>query len=333
MKVIFDTNAAREYIAKVSHVDIESHVRANAEKMKNNNIDLLVNPIVIIELMYHLLDKNDKDYYVSYNTIKALILTVKYQSKSDLLPMMSVAECIIARELFNERIEKREEMYSNLMSLASHIINVDIDNIDAYISANGTVIKEYVDDVENSFVEQTKMIANKLLTNQSNININNFMKSSNYEQTLAMYIIRTTYNLLINENKIDSQINQLLQLLSTNKKASSFHEFISFLSLHPELVIAFQKIMKHSQIIIEKYPSFIALFKQVMIKIQGGMSDEKIKNYIWDILLMFNVTDLTIDKEPVIFVTSDKAMLEAANISHKNLSIMTFKELKEKYLQ
>lgn len=48
---------------------------------------------------------------------------------------------------------------------------------------------------------------------------------------------------------------------------------------------------------------------------------------------MFNITNLTIDKEPVIFVTSDKAMLEAANISQMNLFIMTFKELKDKYLQ
>lgn len=332
MKVIFDTNAAREYITKVPHTDIENYARTNAEKMKKGNINLLVNPIVVMELMYHLLDKNDKDYYISYNTIKALVLTMKYQYESDLFPMMAVAECIIARDLFNKRIEEREKMYSNLMSGASYIVDKGINDIDNFIFTDGVTIKEYVDNVENSFVEQTKMLA-KFYTNQPNTNIGNFTKTNNYKQALAMYIIRTTYNLLINENKIDPKTKQLIHFLSANGQFANFQELISFLHSQPDFVILFKKMMKHSQIIIEKYPSFIALFEQVMIKVQNGMSDEKIKNYIWDILLMFNVTDLTIDKEPVIFVTSDKAMLEAANISHKNLSIMTFKELKEKYLQ
>uniref|UniRef100_UPI00356A866F hypothetical protein n=1 Tax=Bacteroides xylanisolvens TaxID=371601 RepID=UPI00356A866F len=306
MKVIFDTNAAREYITKVPHTDIENYARTNAEKMKKGNINLLVNPIVVMELMYHLLDKNDKDYYISYNTIKALVLTMEYQYKNEKLPMMAVAECIIARDLFNLQIEEREKMYSNLMSGASYIVDKGIDNMDDFISANGTVIKEYVDSVESSFVEQTKIISK----------IPSVYFSENF---LAMYIIRTTYNLLIAEGKMDSQTKMFLQnILKPNSSTAS---------------TILQQIENNAQRIATKYPSFIALFKQVIIKVKGGMSDEKIKNYIWDILLMFNITNLTIDKEPVIFITSDKAMLEAANISQKNLSIMTFKELKDKYLQ
>ncbi|UVQ25945.1 hypothetical protein [Bacteroides thetaiotaomicron] len=306
MKVIFDTNAAREYITKVPHTDIENYARTNAEKMKKGNINLLVNPIVIVELMYHLLDKNDKDYYISYNTIKALVLTMEYQYKNEKLPMMAVAECIIARDLFNLQIEEREKMYSNLMSGASYIVDKGIDNMGDFISANGTVIKEYVDSVESSFVEQAKIISK----------IPSVHFSENF---LAMYIIRTTYNLLMDEGKMDSQIKMFLQnILNPNSSTAS---------------TILQQITNDAQKIATKYPSFIALFKQVIIKVKGGMSDEKIKNYIWDILLMFNITNLTIDKEPVIFVTSDKAMLEAANISQMNLFIMTFKELKDKYLQ
>lgn len=327
MKVIFDTNAAREYIAKVPYTDIENYAQANAEKMKKSNINLLVSPIVVMELMYHLLDKNDKDYYVSYNTIKALLLTMKHQYKSDLLPMMAVAECIIARDLFNKRIEEREKMYSNLMSGAFYIVDKDINDIDDFISKDGVIIKEYVDNVETSFVEQVKMITAQM----NQFNIKDYIKSNDYEHVLVSSLIRTTYKLLANENKISPKIEQALLSLSTY--TSNIQEFCKFLYTHPGFIDVLKKLKEDSQIIIEKYPSFIALFRQVMIKVQNGMSDEKIKNYIWDILLMFNVTDLTIDKEPVIFVTSDKAMLNAANISHKNLSIMTFKELKDKYLQ
>ena len=333
MKVIFDTNAAREYIAEIPHTNIENHSKSNAEKMKHSNIELLINPIVIMELMYHLLDKNDKHYYVSYNTIKALILTMEYQHKLEDFPMMAVAECIIARELFNKRIEQREEMYMRLMSAATDIAHKNIDNIENFVSTNGATIKEYVDNVEDSFVEQIKMIINNINTNPLNIKFSDYIKSDRYEQMLATYIIRTTYTLLINENKIDSQTSQLIHLLSINCQSLDYQKYKTLLSAHPELIMFLEKFMDHSQIIIKKYPSFIALFKQVIIKVRNGMSDEKIRNYIWDILLMFNVTNLTIDKDPVVFITSDKEMLEAANISHKNLSIMTFIEFKTKYLQ
>lgn len=327
MKIIFDTNAAREYIARVPYTNIEEYAKTNAKKMKNNGIDLLVNPIVIMELMYHLLDKNDKDYYVSYNTIKALVLTMECQYKNASYPMMAVAECIIARDLFDERIEKREEMYSNLMSGASHIAHKSIDDINDFVSTDGTVIKEYIDSVESSFVDQTKMLIKKLSVNFPNIKFEDILKSDHLEQSLAMYIIRTTYGLLINEDKIDPKLKIFLQAITNAQMPMSLY-------LHEvEIEELFKKIQKHAQTIAKKYPSFIALFKQVLIKIKGGMSNENIKNYIWDILLMFNVTNLTMNKESVVFVTTDKAMLEAADISHKNLYIMTFKELKEKYLQ
>lgn len=331
MKVIFDTNAAREYISRVPHANIEDYARINAKKMKDSNIDLIVNPIVIMELMYHLLDKNDKDYYVSYNTIKALMLTVEYQSKDGLHTTMAVAECLIARDLFNMRIEERELMYSKLMSGASFIAKKGIDNIDTFTSTNGMLVKEYVESVENSFVEQTKKTVNMLTA--SGFNNSDFTKSNIYESLLAIYIIRTTYNLLINEKKIYFQERQLLNRLFSNGQMLSMEDFVKLLPSHPELKAIYDMMIAHSQIIIKKYPAFIALFKEVMLKVQNGMSDEKIKNYIWDILLMFNVTGFTINREPVVFVTSDKAMLQAANISHKHLSIMTFEELKDKYLQ
>ncbi|MDD3038815.1 hypothetical protein [Bacteroides sp.] len=332
MKVIFDTNASRRYIARIDHNEIDNHARINAVKMKDNNIELLINPIVVMELMYHLLDKNDKDYYVSYNTIKALVLTMECQCNSKKMPLMSVAECIIARDLFNQRIEEREQMYFNIMSAASYIAHGKIDNIEDFISTDCVTIKEYIDNVENTFVEQIKAILEMVRKNNYPGDFNGFMASDLVTTLLAIYIIRTTYNLLLNENKINSQIRQLLQYFESNQ-ASSFEDFQMLLSAHPEFIIVFKELLKHAQIISDKYPSFITLFKQVIIKVNNGMSENKIKNYIWDILLMFNVTDLTIDNDPVIFVTSDKAMLEAAKISHNNLSIITFEDFSKKYLQ
>ena len=81
--------------------------------------------------------------------------------------------------------------------------------------------------------------------------------------------------------------------------------------------------------IIRRYPAFLKLAKEVLRRIHqsnNGIRDEKLKNYVWDISLMFHVNDHTINKQPFRFVTSDKTMLLASGAFHDSNDVMNYSE-------
>src|SRR5690606_35375463 len=85
----------------------------------------------------------------------------------------------------------------------------------------------------------------------------------------------------------------------------------------------------------KRYPAFLSLFKEVINRIKqsnGEITSEKLKNYFWDIHLMFNVSNHLLNGEPVLFVTSDKAMVSSVRKSQLNINILTYPEFKNLYL-
>ena len=85
--------------------------------------------------------------------------------------------------------------------------------------------------------------------------------------------------------------------------------------------------------VIRRYPAFISLAKEVIkrIHLNKNMSDDKLHNYIWDINLMFHINDHTICHEPLIFITSDKAMLLASGVFHDTENVLKYDEFKHKF--
>ncbi|HAY3542241.1 hypothetical protein ACH34E_17295 [Elizabethkingia anophelis] len=320
MYVIFDTNATREYVAKINEDQIDEFATINSEKLDKQNIKLLLSPIVMMELLYHISDKSDPHFNISYKSLKAIFLTQEKQNITLPNHYMAAPENLIANDLFKMKIDTREEMYSRIMYNCKLIAHNTIGNLpDLQIEGGGT-IRSYIDEIEESFANQVDSL---IVTNfdriakLKNTNIKEILNSDHGDFALSLYIIRTTYTLLAKEGKIP--------YLQDNMESP----------FNPKTMEKVRETKKQCIYISSRYPAFLSLFKEVINRfIDSGkeMKKEKLKNYIWDILLMFNVSNLTMNGEDIIFVTSDKAMLLAAQKVDSRLTILTLNEFKEKYL-
>lgn len=319
--IIFDTNAARDFVAGVQLEELEEYARDMAGLFEDSEIKLNVSPVVIQELLYHLVDSDDRDFSVSFKAIKAMMLVQEHQRKDGVHEMMSPAELLIAHEIYHMRSESRELMYSQLMSIANTIAHGGIEDIPDLHTIDGGTVKTYVDDIENGFVEQIREVCKSMviLAQHNNLTFEEELQTPETESVLVTYFSRTTYNLLMNEGKLPD-----------------YHQFLpNFVPYSPEAerkMREFHRFMDESnKEIIRRYPAFLKLVKEVVRRIhQSGnqISDDKLKNYIWDISLMFHVNDHTVNQQPFRFVTSDKTMLLASGAFHDSQNVMNYAEFK-----
>ena len=320
--IIFDTNAARDFVAGLALEKIKDYAASITGLFDKKVLRLAVSPVVIQELLYHLVDETDKDFTVSFKAIKALMLVLEHQRKNGVHVMMSPSELIIANEIYHMRSETRELMYSQLMSIADKIAHGGIADIPDLHTIDGGTVKSYMDEIETGFASQIRGVC-KSVEFMSEVTGKGFEEQLNSEETeiaITTYFSRTTYNLLMNEGKLPD-----------------YHTFLPSAVPYSEEVgrryLAFCHFMdKGNKEIIRRYPAFLKLLKEVVRRIhqsKNQISDEKLKNYVWDISLMFHVNDHTMNHEPFRFVTSDKTMLLASGAFHDTNNVMTYQEFKE----
>lgn len=317
--IIFDTNAARDFVAGVGLEDLEVYATTISKQFDNKSLRLSVSPVVIQELLYHLVDKTDRDFSVSFKAIKSMMLVQEQQRKDDVHIMMSPSELLIAHEIYHMRSESRELMYSQLMSLANMIAHGGIENIPDLHTIDGGTVKTYVDDIENGFASQIRDVCDsvKMLASIHNTTFNDELNNEETECAIVTYFSRTTYNLLMNEGKLPDYHTFLPQFVPfSEERARKYFDFCQFIE-------------KGNKEIIRRYPAFLKLLKEVLWRIhqsKNQISAEKLKNFVWDISLMFHVNDHTVDHEPFRFITSDKAMLLASGAFHDANNVMNYKE-------
>lgn len=316
MNIIFDTNASRKYVENILIDNIDEYAKIKAKEFDDKHIKLLLTPIVLMELQYHLVDIKDRDYSISFKTIKALLLTNKFQTLTNNDCYLAAPEILIARDLFGLTIPGREDMYSSIMH-SSRLISEESNSYIPKLSLiNGGTIKDYIDNIENGFAIQINGFLSQTLENCSDLKqetISKFIQSKHTDFALTLYIVRTTYNLLIQENQLPKNYLNIAHPNDPN----------------------IQKIKKQCEFIATRSPSFLSLFKELITRFfqsKKQLTSKKMKNYIWDILLMFNVNNLTIQKEKVLFITDDKAMLLTAKTNDEYSNILTYDEFKNSYL-
>ena len=319
INIIFDTNAARDFVAGVGLDELEQYAAMVARTYESKELRLLVSPVVIQELLYHLVDNTDRDYTVSFKAIKAMMLVLEHQRNNGDYSMISPSELLIANEIYHMSSESRERMYSQLMLIADDVAHGNIEDIPDLHTADGGTVRTYVDDVEEGFATQIREVC-RTVENLASQCGHTFEEELNFPETenlLVTYFSRTTYNLLMNEGKLPDYHRFLPQFVPpTSATTRSSIEFVRF-------------IKQGNKEIIRRYPAFLNLMKEVVRRIhQSGnqMSDEKLKNYVWDISLMFHVNDHTVDHEPFRFITSDKTMLVVSGAFHDTDNVMTYRE-------
>lgn len=60
--IIFDTNAARDFVEGIGLEELEQYAEHTVERFDERELRLFVSPIVIQELLYHLVDQSDRDF-------------------------------------------------------------------------------------------------------------------------------------------------------------------------------------------------------------------------------------------------------------------------------
>ena len=317
--IIFDTNAVREFVSGVKLEEIESYAEKVAVDYDKKGIKLWGTPVVIQELLYHLVDKADKDFSVSFKSIKALMLVLEHQRKGGRYEMLSSSELIIAHEIYHMRSESREKMYNQLMTIADKIAHGGINEIPDLHTIDGGTIKTYVDEIEISFSKQIRIVC-EMVENLASVGKKTFeecLKMSETENVIVSYFSRTAYNLLASEGKLPD-IRRFMSpfMLSPDEVNKKYKDFLHLIEMGDKEII-------------RRYPAFLKLAKEVLRRIHqsnNGIRDEKLKNYVWDISLMFHVNDHTINKQPFRFVTSDKTMLLASGAFHDSNDVMNYSE-------
>ena len=319
--IIFDTNAARHFVEGIGQENLVLYAERMTECFNEKGLRLSISPIVIQELLYHLVDKADRDFSVSYKAIKAMMLVLERQYGDGPRPMMSPMELLIANEVYHMRSESRELMYYQLMSIANHVAHDSIDNIPDLHTVDGGTIKTYVDEIEDGFAKQIREVCGSVEFLASRLG-HTFEEQLNVQETenlLVTYFSRTTYNLLMNEGKLPDYHTFLHQFVPYTPE--NFRKEMEFL----------QFIQQGNKEIIRRYPAFLKLVKEVVRRIhqsRNQISDDKLKNYVWDIALMFHVNDHTVNHEPFRFITADKTMLLASGAFHDSNNVMNYKEFK-----
>lgn len=320
--IIFDTNAARAFVEGKGLDELELYAERMSEKFNEKGLRLSVSPIVVQELLYHLVDSTDRDFSVSFKAVKAMMQVLERQYGEGRLPMMSPMELLIANEVYHMRSESRELMYSQLMSIASTISHGDLDNIPDLHNTDGGTVKTYVDEIEDGFAKQIREVCGSVefLASQLGHTFEEQLNVPETENLMVTYFSRTTYNLLMNEGKLPDYHTFLHQFVPyTPENLRKEMEFVQF-------------IQRGNKEIIRRYPAFLKLVKEVVRRIhqsKNQISDDKLKNYVWDIALMFHVNDHTMNHEPFRFVTSDKTMLLASGAFHDANNVMNYKEFKD----
>lgn len=320
--IIFDTNAARAFVEGIELEELEQYAERMAKQFKEKGLRLSVSPIVIQELLYHLVDSTDRDFSVSFKAIKAMMLVVERQCKDERRPMISPMELLIANEVYHMHSESREKMYAQLMAIADYVAHHSIDEVPDLHTIDGGTVKTYVDEIEDGFAKQIREVCGSVefLASQLGHTFEEQLNVPETENLMVTYFSRTTYNLLMNEGKLPDYHTFLHQFVPyTPENLRKEMEFVQF-------------IQRGNKEIIRRYPAFLKLVKEVVRRIhqsKNQISDDKLKNYVWDIALMFHVNDHTMNHEPFRFVTSDKTMLLASGAFHDANNVMNYKEFKD----
>lgn len=324
MYLVFDTNAARDYVRGLkSQEEIKAHATATAKKLKEKGIKFLVSPIVMTELLYHITDPDDKDYKIARKAIITSFLTYKAQAFFEENTTIPPPDQLIAHDFFGVNNDSIETMFSDILGVCNQIAAVGL-NVDPTLDEDILEsVKEYVENVEENMVNNIKgHIIPKAKEEAESIGV----KFTEYIETeeaayIFIYII----------------LKPVLEALDAEGKLPEKYKAQSFSNQEEEEEIEWEKeIKKLCKKIIQRYPAYITLFKALITKVHdngngnGNGMHEKIKNYIWDLLLLFNPS-VTINGEEVLFVTSDKAMLKAAKECTPN--VINFNDFESKYLQ
>ncbi|RYE59681.1 MAG: hypothetical protein EOP48_00080 [Sphingobacteriales bacterium] len=304
-KVIFDTNAYRYLVSNVKFEEIDKMIEKLHSKEKIRGIQSLMSPIVITELLAHVADKKDSSFEKCLKALKAVYL---HNSEEDQYRILASPEMLIAKAFFNEELMKKEESIKAMVQIAFHLSKKPNPYNFKKFQRTLTNIKNHVSNTELFFANALKELVTQSDPESKTWRIfpNNQkerqkvlkgIRSDDTSNSIAAGLILPVYDLLVNENKIQKITVETLQDMS--------QEFVKM------------------------FPEYIALYKLVfenLVNSEFNMLEDSRSNFIWDIQLMLNIGNHSVDNEKLYFVTADKAIISTAIGQNAKYSILNFDE-------
>lgn len=308
-RVIFDTNAYRYLTRGISFSDIDAYMVDVKNREKANGIKALFSPIVAKELLAHIADVNDSAFDKCLRANKAMYLhCCNNPMEYDMIPSY---ELQLSKLFWDKTMPKKIETHYAIGQLCYHFALNNSEETRRKLNANLQSVKQMVDDGEQGFIEGMRELVKALDPSSTGWQIypNNAiqrdkalatLRSEDISIQIALSFVSLTYLSLLNEGQISKE--PMKELVEKAKE---------LLKIFPEPIVL------HKYVVEQMFHS------------NFDISQNNRSNFVWDISLMFNVGQRhQIAGSKLYFVTSDKAMINAAIGCNDNFSILTFEEYK-----
>ncbi len=306
--VIFDSNAYRHFSSGKSFSQIEIETHKVVELEKESGLISLINPIVLYELLSHLADPIDNAFDRCLKAVKALYLHNGDDKEFRTLVDPELMLCFL---FFQKIIKSREDTVTAIGQIASAI------------SANPTVattekykdilekIRDHVYQTEINFATDIQNAIRKIDPSSTNWQL--FANDPRKRKEYIAYLRSDMFSIHVG-------VGMMLRiyLLLVEHSLEKFDPTINLVPRAKQFATQFN--------------GSIGLYKEVYMRLIGSnynLFDDSRVNFIWDIHLMLSVGDQKIQTSQVNFVTHDKAILKAAEVTGHKYKILTLTEYLE----
>jgi hypothetical protein len=307
-KVIFDTNAYRYLVTDKDIDKVEKTVKRLRKKEEKKGLQSLISPIVARELLAHIADRDDPAYEKCLKAIRAMYL---HSGDEYSYHLLASPDMLIAKVFFNETLAAKEETNKALVQMAFNLGLKPTKHAFRKLQHNLNLNRAQVLGAESDF-------ALSFLDFVRNVD-----PAAKSWQPFANDPAQRTA-LLANIRSVENSINLAAGLIVT--------VYYLLLSSGKKIELDYERLYDMSAEFIKIFPEYIALYKKVfenIVNSEFNMLEDNRSNFLWDLQLMLNVGNHSIDGGKLYFVTSDKAMIGAAVNANAKYTILTYAEYRE----
>jgi hypothetical protein len=300
--VIFDTNAYRNIAADRDFQDLENDIIKFKSIELEQGITSLMHPIVIKELLYHVVGERDNMHDKCISALKAMY---HHCSNGESFRLLADFDLQLGKVFFDTVDPNRERVDKQLGEIVSALATKPIENVLKLYQFNLKQIREYVQSNESFFKGQLKTFIKAIDPDAESWTVFqdddkmrkkalDYFESKSIEDEIALSYILMTHHNLLEKGLI--------------KKPDSKEEL--------------KRKANHFQAPIILYKNVLKKFNQP----DFNMDKKSRENFVWDIHLMFIVSSHQIKGAPMYLITSDKEMRNAAIQCGFNGKVLSFDE-------
>lgn len=315
--IILDTNATRFLVADVPLGAMDERTQHLIDRFKALDYRLLLSPVTLMEMECHIADPAEDGFMPCFKAIRNLMnMEEVFCNAPQGIPFIAPYDVMIAHEMYGVMLSDKVAIYNNFITFARDIANLSGSYIPDNIKDFCAEVKKEVTGMEVQFADQIRGLEN-MTRSYKGIKGKKLSEWHGFEHVqvaLVMFFLSMVTNAVRAQNNLPSTMDLL------KEKGNS----------DPGVIQLAEEQSMISQKIIEEYSAPVTLLKEVYKKVHDdNYPDERIYNYLWDIMLMFHVHDKTFRGEQCLFVTDDNAMKKAAVDSGNEHNLMTWDDFKE----